>query len=497
MIMKKEAIIIGAGVAGIAASIRLSCMGYRVTVFEKNEYPGGKLSEFSRDGYRFDAGPSLFTQPANIEALFELAGEPIGEYFQYRQVPIACNYFFSNGKRVKARAEKEQFALEMENMLGEPRENVLTYLSESADLYRDVGELFLKHSLHRPADFSFAEIKKALGTVKWPYLFQSLSRYNRRNFVTPEASQLFNRYATYNGSNPYKAPAMLSLIPHLEMNEGTFYPQGGMISITRALYNLALKKGVVFRFNCPVKRIITENGRVMGVQAGGSQQSAGLVVSNQDVYFTYKHLLGNEKSARKVLKQERSSSALIFYWGIRHDFEELGLHNIFFSADYANEFSCIFEKGMVGNDPTIYINITSKMEEGMAPEGCENWFVMVNVPANTGQDWPALKADTRKRVIEKLSRTLQVDIEPLIATEETLDPLTIESKTLSYMGSLYGTSSNSKMAAFLRHPNFGKDYKGLYFVGGSVHPGGGIPLCLRSAAIMSNMVADDFPAQAY
>lgn len=495
--MKQEAVIIGAGVAGLAASIRLGCMGYQVHVFEKNDFPGGKLSEFSQDGYRFDAGPSLFTQPDNIEALFHLAGEPIADYFQYRRVPVACHYFFSNGKRVKAWADKERFASEMETQLGEPRENLTQYLGKSEDLYKNVGELFLKHSLHRPADFSIAEITKALGTVRLPYLFQSLNKYNKHQFKTPEAAQLFNRYATYNGSNPYKAPAMLSLIPHLEMNEGTFYPEGGMISITHALYRLALKKGVKFHFNCPVEQILVNKGKVTGIKAAGKDIAAGLVVSNQDVYFTYKNLLKNGAMATKVLKQERSSSALIFYWGIKHDFKELGLHNIFFSADYEEEFRHIFSEGTVCGDPTIYINITSKMEGGMAPDGCENWFVMVNVPANTGQDWGSLKAGTRKKVLDKLSRVLKVEVESLVSSEETLDPLSIESKTMSYMGSLYGTSSNSKMAAFLRHPNFGKGYKGLYFVGGSVHPGGGIPLCLRSAAIMSQMVATDFPGGAY
>jgi phytoene desaturase len=488
----KNAVIIGAGIAGIAAAIRLSCRGFKVTVFEKNSYPGGKLSHFEQDGFQFDAGPSLFTQPGNIEDLFTLAGEPIEEYFSYKKVPVACNYFFSNGKKITAWADKEKLVQEMHEQLGEPTLNVQRYLNQSEDLYNHVGELFLKHSLHRPFDFSFKEIEQAMGTVRLPYLFHSLDAYNQSSFETMEAVQLFNRYATYNGSNPFSAPAMLSLIPHLELNEGVFYPAGGMISITLALYKLALKKGVAFQFETPVEKIETAGHKVTGVIAGGITFDAPLVVSNQDVYFTYKNLLKEGAKASKVLKQERSSSALIFYWGINHSFSQLDLHNIFFSADYKNEFSHIFKEGDVGNDPTVYINITSKMEPGLAPDGKENWFVMVNVPANTGQDWEALKLITRKRVLEKLSKVLGTHIEPLIETEATLDPITIESKTMSYMGSLYGTSSNSKLAAFLRHPNFSKAYKGLYFVGGSVHPGGGIPLCLRSAAIMTEIAVEDF-----
>jgi len=199
-----------------------------------------------------------------------------------------------------------------------------------------------------------------------------------------------------------------------------------------------------------------------------------------------------ETAAKKVLKQERSSSALIFYWGIKKQFPQLGLHNIFFSKDYSQEFNHIFKKQTVFNDPTIYINITSKMEADLAPTGKENWFVMVNVPANNGQDWKAVQQQARENIIKKLSHLLQTDIGALIETEAVMDPVSIEHKTASYMGSLYGTSSNSKLAAFFRHPNFSRTYKGLYFVGGSVHPGGGIPLCMKSAKIMAELVIQDY-----
>jgi phytoene desaturase len=301
--------------------------------------------------------------------------------------------------------------------------------------------------------------------------------------------QLFNRYATYNGSNPYKAPAMLSLIPHLEHNEGTFYPKGGMISITNALHRLAIKKGVVFHFGNAVEKIIRTQGVVKGVVVNNQNILADLVVSNMDVYFTYQQLLGDAANASKVLKQERSSSAFIFYWGINKSFPQLDLHNIFFSNEYEQEFNALFNTGIPFEDPTVYINITSKREPSIqAPAGKENWFVMVNAPANKGQDWDAVKAFYKAAILKKLHRILGENIEPLIEVEEVLSPISIESKTASYMGSLYGTSSNSKTAAFMRHPNFSNTTKGLYFVGGSVHPGGGIPLCLSSAAIMAKMV---------
>jgi phytoene desaturase len=256
---------------------------------------------------------------------------------------------------------------------------------------------------------------------------------------------------------------------------------------------LALKKGVQFNFNTPVQRIIEKDKAVVGVVVNGENVYSNIVVSNMDVYFTYKHLLNNQLKTKQVLKQERSSSALIFYWGIGREFKQLELHNILFSNNYKAEFDCLFNSKTLYNDPTVYINITSKCEPDIqAPAGKENWFVMINVPANHGQNWDTLKQKAKKVIVEKLNRILQTNIESLIEVEEILDPVLIESKTDSYMGSLYGTSSNSKMAAFLRHPNFSKAIKGLYFVGGSVHPGGGIPLCLKSAKIMDELVKQDY-----
>ena len=376
----------------------------------------------------------------------------------------------------------------MKLQLNEDPQVVLKYLQQSKKLYENIGLLFLEHSLHRAKTWFHSRVFKAFLTLKLPYLFQSLHQYNSSKFSSPEAVQLFNRFATYNGSSPYKTPAMLSLIPHLEQNEGTFYPTGGMISITNALYQLALKKGVKFHFDSPVQKIVHDNGKVSGVEVNEQVYSAKIIVSNADVYFTYKNLLANLSMAKKVLKQERSSSAVIFYWGIKKKFPQLELHNIFFSKEYKNEFEYIFKEGKLSSDPTVYINITSKIQVDQSPEGKENWFVMVNAPANLGQNWEELKKALRENILLKLSRMLGEDIGAQIETEHTLDPIMIEQQTASYMGSLYGTSSNSKLAAFLRHANFTSAIKGLYFCGGSVHPGGGIPLCLKSAKIVSDLI---------
>ncbi len=482
----REVAIIGSGIAGLATSIRLALKDYNVSVFEANSYLGGKLSSIEKEGFTFDTGPSLFTAPENIEALFSLAKKDITNYFTYRDLDESCRYFFANGKKIIAKKNVEAFANEAEKVFGEPADNIKKYLQNSNKAYQNIGELFLDF----PLDLSLitkSETYKALFSVKFPYITKSLNSYNESSFKMPEMIQLFNRFATYNGSNPYKAPAMLSMISSLEQSQGTFYPNGGMISIIKALVQLAKEIGVKFHTNSKVEKIETFKNTVTGVLVNGKKYEADIVVSNMDIYYTYKNLLSDNKFAHKVLKQERSSSAFIFYWGIDTTFSELGLHNIFFSEDYKKEFQHIFEESILPDEPTVYVNITSKFDKNHAPNNCENWFVMVNAPAHNDHNWEEEKEKVKRFIIKQLNKQLNTNLEDHIVVEETLSPLNIQEKTASFMGSLYGTSSNSKMAAFFRQQNRSKHYKNLHFCGGSVHPGGGIPLCFKSA----KLVADD------
>jgi phytoene desaturase len=488
MIKNKKAGIVGAGIAGLATAIRLANKGFAVTVFEANTYPGGKLSEVRLGEYRFDAGPSLFTLPAQVDELFELSGHKASDYFRYRRLPITCRYFYEDGTLLNGWADPQHFAEEVAEKTGADKEAVLAHIRHSGKLYDLLSGLFMQRSLHDWGTWLGPESFKAYLQLPKLGIFGNMHEANEARLKAPKAVQLFNRYATYNGSNPYQAPATLNIIPHLEMGIGAYMPEGGMHSITKSLYGLAQKLGVVFHFNSPVSQILTEGGRAVGIQSGGQAHPFDVVVSNSDLLHTYRKLLPQEKAPEKLLQQPKSSSALIFYWGMKGEFPQLDLHNIFFSDNYREEFRHIFEEKTLWHDPTVYINITSKYEQGDAPAGGENWFTMINVPHNSGQDWDALIADARQNILKKLSRLLQTDIEPLIEQEGILDPRTIESKTSSAFGALYGNSSNSRYAAFLRHGNRSSNIRGLYFCGGSVHPGGGIPLCLLSAKITAGMV---------
>ncbi|MDC0552552.1 phytoene desaturase, partial [Flavobacteriaceae bacterium] len=262
----------------------------------------------------------------------------------------------------------------------------------------------------------------------------------------------------------------------------------GMNNITKSLYDLAVRQGVKFKFENFVSKILVNNKKAVGVMVGEKSYNSEIVVSNMDIVPTYRSLLKNHYHPKKTLNQERSSSALIFYWGIKKEFKNLDLHNIFFSKDYKKEFQSIFEDNTISTDPTVYVNITSKDVKGDAPNNHENWFVMINSPNDSGQDWDSMINDVKSNVLKKINKLLNINLEDFIEYEKIYTPRTIQANTQSYMGSLYGSSSNNLMSAFLRHPNFSKDILNLYFCGGSVHPGGGIPLCLLSAKIVSQLI---------
>ncbi|MBK0377911.1 1-hydroxycarotenoid 3,4-desaturase CrtD [Mucilaginibacter segetis] len=486
----KKAVIIGAGIAGIASAIRLAVKGYNVEVFETNDYPGGKLSEIIVNGYRFDTGPSLFTMPQYVDELFKLAGKDPRTYFNYQKLDVLCRYFYADGTQISAYADTQKFAAEIAAKTTDTASSVIKFLAHSRDIYTITNHVFLERSLHRLQTYLRWDTLRSVFKLPRIDAMRTMHKANSSFFKDSRVVQFFDRYATYNGSNPYQAPATLNVIPHLEHHFGAYFPDGGMYSITLALEKLAEELDVKFYYHTKVDEVILQQGIVKGIKVKDKVIWSDIVISNMDVWFTYKKLLSGhiKLHPQKTLNQERSSSALIFYWGIKKPFPELDLHNIFFSDNYLLEFDHIWKKQTIYHDPTVYVNISSKLNTTDAPEGCENWFVMINVPADSGQDWDSQIAAARQNVISKLSKVLGVNVGSLITTEAVLDPRSIEFKTSSYKGSIYGTSSNSQFAAFLRHANASSKIKGLYFCGGSVHPGGGIPLCLLSAKIVAEMV---------
>ena len=488
--MKLNVNIVGAGVAGLAMAIRLAARGHHVTVFERSDKPGGKLNTREWEGFRWDTGPSLFTLPDLVEELYVLAGEEMKTSVRYEKLDIITRYFYEDGHVLNAFGEPELFVEEVEKVFGEPGEKVIRHLERSKKIYDLTSEVFIFNKFVRMGTFISQKFLNALMQIWKLDSMNTMHEVNAKRFQSKHLVQLFDRYATYNGSDPYRAPGTLNVISHLEHNLGAYFPEQGMYSLATGLKGLADKLGVVFHFNQPVEKVVM-NGRVaQGVVSKGGIFPSDLVISDIDIFYLYRDLLEDIPFPVKQFKKERSTSALIFYWAIDRSFPQLDLHNVFFSANYREEFRVLSHKQEIYDDPTVYVFVSSKIVENDAPEGKENWFVMVNVPENLGQDWDSLIARTRQQILNKLYRMLGTQIEPLILNEFVADPRSIESQTYSHRGALYGNSSNSRLAAFSRHPNYLRKYKGLYFVGGSVHPGGGIPLCLASAKIVDQYIKE-------
>ena len=485
-----KVIIIGSGIGGLATAARLIAKGYDVSIFESSNHTGGKIHSFEMGNYRFDAGPSLFTLPGLVDELFYLLKENPRKYFNYKKKGVHCKYFWNDGMKLTAFSDMDKYLNEVNDKLGVSRGVMQKYLLRSQKKYELTEPIFLKKSLHKLSSYFSIDTIKALISFSNFDINKSLNDTNEKYLKEPHLVQLYNRYATYNGSNPYETSGIMSLIQHLESHFGTWIPNNGMFEISKSITKLIEENGVKIHLNSNVDEIIVEENKARGIVTKGKIVKSDYVISNMDIFFTYERLLKNFDIPKKVAKGEHSSSAIIFYWGIEKSYNQLDLHNIFFSDDYRYEFESIFQKGEISNDPTIYINITSKDVTNDAPKNCENWFVMVNAPYDSKQNWKDITAKLRKIIIHKINRTLETNIEKFIHAEKVYTPKTIESKTKSYRGALYGTSSNSKLSAFLRHPNFSNKIRNLYFCGGSVHPGGGIPLCLLSAKIVTDQFKD-------
>ena len=485
--------VIGSGIAGLSAAIRLSLQGRKVVVFEKNTYTGGKITAFEKQGFRFDMGPSLFTMPQLVEELFELAGKTPKDYFQYHTHDEVCRYFWLDGKCLTLYPSVDRNVEAITTVFGkESGRRVRKYFDDARKKFELTAPFFLESSLHKAKTFLSPRVLKVISEIPRLGLFSTLDDQNKRYFKEPKLVQLFNRYATYNGSSPYQTPGIMQMISHLEHGMGTHFPVGGMHAISQSLTKLAQELGVQFELSSMVEHILVEENKVQGVMVNGTERMFDLVVCNSDIKHAYHELLPKQvRRPKKTLAQEPSSSALIFYWGIGQTFPEMDLHNIIFSEDYKEEFDRICSNGPFWKDPTIYIHISNRLEVDDAPKGKDSWFVMVNVPYDQGQDWEDIVRKVRRKLIERISSVLGKDIASLIETEEILTPTQIQQRTSSVGGALYGTSSNERMAAFLRHSNKSSSVKGLYFCGGSAHPGGGVPLCILSGKIAAEWIKED------
>ena len=429
---------------------------------------------FAPPAFGWDTGPSVITMRPVFEELFTSAGRRLEDYLTLQPVEPLTRYFYHDGVVLDVGRDWPALAAEIARL--EPRDvaGYLRLLAYAARLYRITGPAFIygqPPSLRSLAAVSPLDLFKI---DPWFTMDQVIRRYVR----SPHLRQLFGRFATYAGASPYQAPATLSVIAHVELTGGVWYPKGGVYAIAAALVRLATELSIEIRTNCAVQQITVNAGRATGVMLmNGTSLAASTVIANVDVTTVYEQLLpatlATPQRRARLTTRETSCSGYVMLLGVERVHTQLAHHNIFFTADYQREFADIFQHGVPPADPTIYVAITSKSDPEHAPEGCENWFVLVNAPPlGSGFDWATQEAAYRQHILAKLA-SLGLDIRACLRTQTVLTPFDLAQRTGAWRGALYGISSNHALSAFRRPHNRSREVPRPLFCGWHYPPGRG------------------------
>ena len=505
----KRVAVIGGGLGALSGAIRLAQLGFSVQLFEKNPKIGGKVNEVVLEDYRFDTGASLLTMPFVIDELFDFAGFKRSDYLDFVPIDPICRYFFPDGSMMDASADKSKMETAIAQLSPNDVKAYKRFLKYAERIHNLTAEIFMFTPIHEFRKLMRPRYFRTLFRLHQIDPFRTVHQSVSRFFSDPRLVQLFGRYATYNGSDPFQAPATLNIIPYIEYGLGGYYIKGGIYRLVDALEAVARERGVQIRTSAEVERICCVDKRVNGVQVNGETVDADYVLCGADAVVAYHELIltknatpasmlkarvlgqGHQHQREKVNQLEPSLSGMVFLWGLKGKHPKLAHHNIIFSSDYNTEFRQIFKHQQVPDEPTIYIAITSKADAAHAPVDGENWFVLLNMPyLAPGQQWEKEKVRMRAVVLDRLKQ-LGFDIADRIEVEQIYTPEDFAELYASNRGGIYGVSSNSKTTAFKRLPNRSRLLKGLYFAGGSVHPGGGIPLVMLSGKMAATLIAED------
>ncbi|MFP4527643.1 MAG: phytoene desaturase family protein [Candidatus Kapaibacterium sp.] len=480
--------VIGAGLGGLSAALHLRALGYDVEIFEKNSRAGGKLGRVENEGFTFPTGPTILTMPDVLQGVFDFAGQS-KKMPEILPLEIISHNFFESGHDVRISADPGSSMRSIAEVSPDDAGRYEDYLAYSKSIYDNGADVFLFEPFQEiPMLYKTGSIP-SLSVITKIDAFRTAHKANREYFRHPNIIKIFDRYATYSGSDPYRAPATLNIIAHVELNMGGFYVVGGMYEIVRSLVQACAENDIRIHTESPVEKIAVNNGRVYGVYINDRIMECDRVICNADPVYAFDKLIdGYDSRTRKLKAAEPSISGVLFMWGVRSKSRSLGLHNVFFAEDYRDEFRAIFDRGRVYGDPTIYVSISSKADPDHAPDDCENWYVLVNAPyMRDGGGFEDINI-IRRNILNKLQR-FGYDIDNRIVYEDVITPVDILDLYNSNRGSIYGMSSNSKMAAFRRQSNRSNDIDGLYFAGGAAHPGGGVPLTLLSGRHCARIIA--------
>ena len=522
----KDIIIVGAGIGGLATAIRLAAQGHHVQVLERQAQVGGKLNQIRMNGFSFDTGPSLITMPSVLRDLFAAANRRMEDYLDLLPLEITCQYFYRDGLTLHAWRDLPRFRAECARLNAQDGVALGRFFDYAQMLFAAAADPFLYHSLGSPLDVlntfmhyvlhdhpGSDERESSVASTPWSRLRAvlaalaptTLDQTVRHFFRDEHLRQLFDRYATYNGSSPYQVASVYSIIPYVEMADGGWYPRGGIYALAQALERLAGELGVCIETQCEVARILVEQHVARGVVlADGRVLRCDAVVANSDVVTTHRTLLSpaqrQPRLVRRMEQLEPSCSGFVLLLGTNKQYPQLSHHNIFFSDNYPAEFIDLFTHHTPVQNPTIYVCATTRTDPTQAPPGHENLFILVNAPYLTEKsDWRRDAPAYREHILDLLASYRQIDLSDIrehSVCEAMLTPEDFQRNYGANAGSIYGLSSNNRMAPFTRPGNRSQTVRNLYFVGGSTHPGGGVPLVMLGGKIVAGMIAQDSPSLA-
>lgn len=485
----RHVVVVGAGLGGLAAAIRLRHRGFRVTVLERHPHPGGRCGLWESEGFRFDTGPTLLLMVDYLRALFAEVGRPLERYLDLRQLDPNYRVHYADGTTLDVTSRLNVLLEGVERIEPGVGPRLLRFLSEAARIYRVGLDGFVDRNVHRRGDFF--NLKNA-GLMLRARGMERLQRMMRRYFRTEKLRHTFSFQSLYLGLSPFDSPAIYSLLPYTEMAGGLYFPMGGMHAMPRALARLAEELGVRIEYRRDVRSFERAGGRLTAVRlADGSRLAADLVLANADLPYVYETLLG-EKYPR-IDRFDFSCSAFLMYLGVGRLYPRLTHHALVVPRDLRTTCDAIFS-GRLPDDPAYYICNPSKTDPSLAPPGGENLYVLVPVPSQLpGReiDWSVEGPRLEAGMLERLERFGLTDLRRHIVTRRTFTPADFTLDFSATRGEAFGLAHGIDQVGYFRPHNRHPGLDNLYFVGQSTHPGCGIPMVLISSRLVVERMAEE------